>query len=424
MTDRSRSFSAPAAMSAASLHAFLCCIVLALLPVQFSLRFWPGHDPISDPNNEQFATVLFVQICLIVLSGILRVPVRQWDLKPVFLLALVPLAIQATHTIQQADSGAASSLIRWIVLLAFGTAIFIGIRNRRLAISGNMAALTVAGAAIGYVALFTLVYAFPEERERLETIVIGFTNIRYTGYFVAPAIAILLVFAVRDTIRGQHRLIALGLAILLSAFTFYTGTRSTLFSVSAAALALILLSPGLRLWRLAPALLTIGLVGYGLAGLAPPPGDPNFMIASRPTGDSFSAMSSGRITIWLQLLEHWTNAPWFGFGEINIGPMIGSFIGQAHNSVLQNLLSVGLVGSAAIWILVALLFWRMLQALRVSDDDATPLIAGIACMFAHSMLDGPLFYSYPLALCALMVATFLASRTRCRQPDFARTGSD
>ncbi|WP_143534784.1 O-antigen ligase family protein [Notoacmeibacter marinus] len=405
MSSQSCGFERPAAFSPANLHAYLICFVLAALPLLFSYRFWPGHDPVSDPNNEQFVLILFIQICAIILSGVLRTPPRHWDIRSIFFLSLVPIAIQAGHTVVQADMMAVSSLLRWMVLIAFGTSIYIGIRDRHLILSNDMAAMAVAGAALAYATLFVLIYADQQERDRLESIVIGFTNIRYTGYFVAPAIAILLAFTTRFATLDRRSLVALGFAAFLCAFTFYTGTRSSVLSVTATILALALFSPRFRLWRLLPAFLVAGVIGYALASIAPPPADSSFMISSR-----LHKMDSGRLQIWLMLLQHWTTAPLFGFGEIDIGPMIGGFVAQAHNSVVQNLISVGLVGSLAIWPLVAILFWRMLQSLRSEERSDVPLMAGITCMFAHSMLDGSLFFSYPLALCALMIATFLAHR--------------
>ncbi|RLQ87562.1 O-antigen ligase family protein [Notoacmeibacter ruber] len=406
MSDQSNNLVRPTAIAPSKLHALAVCFALASLPLLFSYLFWPGHGPLTNPGNEQLGIVLVLQLCVIILSGTVRTSPRRWGLDALFLLALVPLGVQGWHTILQADAGAVSSLVRWSVLVAFGAAIYIGIRNRHLALTNRTTAMTVVAAALGYVVLFTLVYSDQQEFERLGTVVLGFVNIRYTSHFVAPAIAILLAWAVRHPYLDRRYAVIVGLTAILSVFSFYTGSRGTLLSVAATVAVLVLFSPGFRLWRMLPTLLIVCVAGYGLAALLPPPDDTNFLFFSR-----LGRMDSGRIAIWLTLLEHWTRAPLLGYGEVNIGPIVGSFVAQAHNSIVQNLFSVGLVGSLAIWTLVAVLFWRMLQALREQDDRALPAIAGIACIFANSLLGGSLFAPYPLALCALMVATFLANQT-------------
>ncbi|MCP1198080.1 O-antigen ligase [Notoacmeibacter sp. MSK16QG-6] len=416
MSDQSYSLERPTFFAPSKVHAWLTCFSLSFLPLLFSYRFWPGHDPIADPASEQFRIVLFAQLCLITLSGVLRTPVKQWGVNPILLLTLVPLAIQAWHTFLQADMLAISSLIRWSVLVAFGTAIYIGIRNRHIEITNQMAGLTVIVAALIYITVFAIVYSDATERDHLQRVVIGFINIRYTSHFTAPAMAILIAMSGCYSILSRKYAVLGCLAIILSTFAFYTGTRGTIASVTVTAIMLTLFSPGLRLWRALLLLLISLAAGYVLAGLAPPPESGSYMISGR-----LDRMDSGRIAMWLTLLEYWMKAPLLGFGEIDIGPIVGSFVAQAHNSVIQNLISVGLIGSFAIWTLVALMFWRILHALQNEDDQSLPTIAGISCIFANSMLGGSLFAPYPLALCAVMIAAFLANRPTTQNSAAAAT---
>ncbi len=386
------------------------CLALAALPLIFSLRFWPGHSPIKDPAGEQQWQVLLLQLCVVLASGLFSTHVRRWGVKPIFALALVPLAIQGWHTLVHPQPTSIGSLIRWTVLIAFGTALYSAIVGGRIRLTSRAVALTIAGAALAYLLLFVLVYSDAAERAELGGSVIGFGNVRYTGYFAAPAAAILLSLSVGGARRPIGAIGAFAAAALIFAFTFYTGTRATIFSVGVTALVLTIVSPRLHLWWLVLAFAATLVLGYYIAAVLPEPAGPQYLIAERM--QRFENIDSGRLRIWSVLFDQWLTAPIFGLGEMSVGLFLRGWLGQAHNSVLQLLLSVGVVGSVAVWTLVALLFRRMFDAVRRKSKEALPAIAGIVCLFAHSLVDGPLFYAYPLALCAALVAAFLAESGR------------
>lgn len=403
-------------MAGASALSALLLLCLGALPLVFAYRFRPGHDPIADPAGEQQLIVLFLQLTVILASGLLGTSIRKWRVSPLILLALVPIAVQAGHTLLNPQPTSLASLIRWIVVLGFAMAVHAGIAGGRLRLSSKTAALAIAAAALGYIALFGAIYADPTEREMLGRATLGFGNIRYTGYFIAPAAAILLACGAVSDGSSRYRLAAIAGAALLCAFTFYTGTRASLFSILAAMVAASVFLPLRRSTLLLICTVLSLLIGYAIAQFLPSPPDGHYAIGARMSGKAISELDSGRLDIWIALLQHWREAPLFGLGEIDIAPLIGRPFGQAHNSLVQVLVSWGIAGSVAVWTLVALLFWKMRSALRMNATKSAPAVAGIACFFAHSLVDGPLFYAYPLALCAMLIAAFTAEQVRATVP--------
>lgn len=124
-----------------------------------------------------------------------------------------------------------------------------------------------------------------------------------------------------------------------------------------------------------------------------------------------------RTILWSTAIEAIGRRPWFGYGwdqalaaqsdVILDRPSLGRLMGNAHNLLLDLLLWVGVPLGAALFGGLLMWGWRHLRLAR--DPAAVGLLAMLAGIFAHALVELPLSYTYFL-LPAGLIAGLLETR--------------
>lgn len=118
---------------------------------------------------------------------------------------------------------------------------------------------------------------------------------------------------------------------------------------------------------------------------------------------------TGRTTGWAYALDRWRESPFVGYGPEVFGDSFRAetglqWLGQAHNQFLQSLAESGLIGLAALILLVVV---AARIALRTAWSTAG-LTAAIAALFALRMLtEAPLRGSSPLVVLLVLALVVL-----------------
>lgn len=125
---------------------------------------------------------------------------------------------------------------------------------------------------------------------------------------------------------------------------------------------------------------------------------------------STQTQAGPRTILWSTALEAIRQRPWFGYGwdqaivaqsdVILRQPSHGRLMGNAHNLLLDLLLWVGIPLGAALF--GGLLVWGWRHLRRASDAAAVGVLAMLAGVFAHAMVELPLSYTYFLLPAGLL----------------------
>lgn len=130
---------------------------------------------------------------------------------------------------------------------------------------------------------------------------------------------------------------------------------------------------------------------------------------SRTLGSqSIDMLSEGRIKIWVylvqQLIEH--DRLWFGMGPEGVLALKGDWgiYIQAHNFIVQWLVEFGLVGTAALLLLVGRISWQCLVLVIKAKDFslATAVSALFLSMLCFALVDGIYYHGLPLTMMLIM----------------------
>ena len=225
-----------------------------------------------------------------------------------------------------------------------------------------------------------------------------FGNTDLFGHFLSvtaaagASVAVSRVSPLARTIAAVLVLAALPLAVL-------TATRGAVLGIGAGAIALVLLI-GLERRRRGSSIVPPVLVG-ALVALAA-----IFVIAGTPLGDRVGATFRGegtrvRLFIWDSALRAAADRPVLGWGPDSFGVAHDRYrqpgsqqyfdfpysVDQAHNWVLQQAVTLGLVGLAALVALIAVAV--VLLVTRAASRDpliARTLVVALAAYWAHALV--------------------------------------
>jgi O-antigen ligase len=134
---------------------------------------------------------------------------------------------------------------------------------------------------------------------------------------------------------------------------------------------------------------------------------------------SLEALSSGRISIWRDVVEHITQRPWLGWGgeafyRLDIRP--GML--HAHNGPLQLMLEWGLLGSALLGALMASVLFKGGRQYGAAHTVVAPQTLGLGlglgvalagALLILSLVDGVFYFSTTMALLAAALGVVAAS---------------
>lgn len=273
--------------------------------------------------------------------------------------------------------------------------------------------------------------------------VAGGAESRGHAHFETPAtlatvLNLALVPALAALARGPRRTLAVALAAALAAGLFATLSRGGTLALACGLLVAFLFAGRLRLaaqpgtiWLLAAAL----ALGWILAGLAPQVAQwlAAGSGASAPAHDVLGtarASAAARVELYALAASALDGNAGLGIGYLGFNALLEA--GRqavpsygpdgvtyfAHNDYLQTLVELGLPGLAAFLAMIGLPFWLAWRRRR--DGVSEPLVliavlASLATMAAHAVVDFP-FY---VPLCLLLFGLLLGTADRLLAPQRA-----
>lgn len=207
-------------------------------------------------------------------------------------------------------------------------------------------------------------------------------------------------------------LIAVMLGSLGVALAFWTGTRAAVFAIYMAAATSLVLLPIRRQLVVLSLASTIGglAVAMVLPSVHPDYGIASIISASMGTGDA--DISSGRIEIWMNMINKIENRPVLGWG---IDQFRFSFpagepnIRHPHNGIMQLLFSTGLWGLFA-YALLAISFIRHLPRKFMQPHEFASVAFLTGALF-YGACDGFFYFTYPIMTFAVAIVCALSEIT-------------
>ncbi len=339
------------------------------------------------------------------LSRIFQILIGAW------IMALVAASISTRF-----PGPALVSAIIWTVHLLFACSVVHLVREHAIdhismarkfcfALAGSTA---VAGSAIFLFVILTGVGSEYDWRSSLP----GYAHIRHTGYIFAPAIAgglASLAIWPKFQVRAHWAILLINTTAML-----WLGSRGPAVALIVALVICVLFSLHLRnriFWRRAGSALVTGSI---LSIILPAPTIGWFGAIQRFWNGSRdpSELSSGRMEVWLETMRLIGEQPWLGYGGFQfqqINTAAEGMYKHPHNGPLQFLFDWGLLGGAAILLLIGFAYVHLLLNKRIESGLRTFGLLGASTMLAFAMLDGILFYNFTIAVTLIFLLLPLAS---------------
>jgi O-antigen ligase len=121
-------------------------------------------------------------------------------------------------------------------------------------------------------------------------------------------------------------------------------------------------------------------------------------------GANTTASTGYRLNTWIVSTRVWLSSPVFGVGLNSLGGAEIAFLDglehfeggiNAHNLVLHLLAEAGVAGAVMLLLPIAAGVWRLLRAIRTSQDAGFVLLV-VLLLMSHSMVEFPYLYVYLL----------------------------
>jgi O-antigen ligase len=299
----------------------------------------------------------------------------------------------------------------------------------------NMAVFILALSGWGYVTIATLLLVMEhgalsnepwDDQAWVLSVIPGCRHLRHFGYACAFATMTLAVLPLISGSRWWFRHGAWLLWGIAWASVLWCGGRGAFMACLFSTLLLVLLIPKTQRWNYCWSLVFAFLTGLFLS-LCFPVGDsfgPTriFLRDTAAAVEGADAISSGRLSIWLELLDRWSDKPWLGVGPDTVPVILEGGIVQPHSLPVQLLLEWGVIGAGAFLICLGfmlkdrLFFWWDMR--KRSDTESGSVqwsffITWLAVMIGFSffsLVDGILYHAWPMWLiCSIMGWAFPVS---------------
>lgn len=236
----------------------------------------------------------------------------------------------------------------------------------------------------------------------------GFINVRYFGSWTGAICAAFVVILLQDK---EHRSFTWSHAFyfLAAAMTIWSGTRAAVMAIGLTVAIIVAMNRKLPTFRSASvvALLTGGALVT--AWLLIPNNDETFQLLSRSDVPDANVVTSGRVALWQATFDRWRDSPWLGWGSGSTfwEVFVNWTHTQPHNSVLQFLISWGIVGaSGAIWLLGRAIVTSHKRALR--HPELQPMLAALYALLIMSLVAGTLHYPRFIMLVTATIAIIIS----------------
>ncbi len=247
---------------------------------------------------------------------------------------------------------------------------------------------------------------------------IGITNIRQLGFYGVTLVGI--AFGLGASTRGWHWL----LAALGAAFGFWlvilSGSRVAFGAAIIAGIIIGALGESRQRASLAM-LITLALATAIPASYLLIPHESwgfDRIIDRSFSGDGVNGYASGRLAIWKETWAAILESPFLGHGEGQFRSQVasaGNGLNHPHNALLQFVYQWGLVGTAAL----ALMLASTVRNLRrpVWNDVRLASIGTATGLLAMAMLEGSLYHTFPVMIVILcLVIANATSAAMSAQP--------
>ncbi len=303
--------------------------------------------------------------------------------------------------------------IMWLLHILFAIG---AISTLRILSARQILTFMLAAFGVSVMIYMTTVLAIEFRRNEVDvetcsTALPGFGNVRYTGYFAAFAYVFFLSSSAQIQISRSLRMLCFLSAVVSLFFIIYTGSRG---AIAASGIAILINAAmlGRQCGRLLiPAAITAIIAALAISLISPHP-CPAYNAFARVAATpelTVEKISTGRTAVWLTSFELFKERPFFGQGEIRLWKQSDLWVTQAHNSVLQSLMTWGIVGASCFWTLVFALATKVYNRTKSAPLTHLPYTSAILCMLAYSMIDATLYYSYPLLLTTFAIIAIFAS---------------
>jgi O-antigen ligase len=314
----------------------------------------------------------------------------------------------------------------WLLHIVFFVALICFYRSSELA-DEDPIWMVFGLAALLHVGAFLCAWALWPEQIRMNALP-AFENIRFLGYFVAPAS---VVTAVLFATRRDYLLLPFLCFLAASFYIIYTGSRGGAVGIVAGLMAgaahFKLKRQKVPASRVIILIIAIGLLILTSELLPKLPWAPLFDHAHLSPDQSSSQALNGRQELWADvgaaIKERWM----FGYGAAFVTHVFSYALDptviqnsstefrNTHNIVLQLLLHWGVIGSLLI-VVTALAFARNIcRALTQKPDRALIPSVVLVTMLVHSLVSGVFFYPYStvIAIIAFASVACIGSQKRC-----------
>jgi O-antigen ligase len=406
--------------------------LIAATPVLFAVTTWPSLSSVwpATDFNRFFSIPVTITEIIVVIFAVMRgidifAPMRGE--RPWVWAALITLILVAFGTAQFV---AVDGFVAWLRTLAWGVHLLFGFSVAGLAQrywAGRAAEVwcwILAGLTV-HLAMIALYVATLEDPNRFDWEWFGLSviNVRQLGFYSAAGFSIAIGVAIMAK-GSRERWIAVGAASLMIALTFWSGTRSSLFSSIAALMIAGVIFREARSIRSVCLSLTALIAGAALSLVHVAP--EYLMGLSRMFDTSISGdvngVSSGRTKVWKSTAHTISKRPVLGYGESQfkiVEPSVEGVFNHPHNSILQFLFQWGFLGAGCFFVLFALLANRLRLAIRDNVDDKLPAGLVVVNLFAMSQIEGSFYHPYPVMITVFSLAFALGYRRASPKPSVA-----
>jgi O-antigen ligase len=241
----------------------------------------------------------------------------------------------------------------------------------------------------------------------------AFSHIRHVGYYLAPITAMGLALFSTGNSRDDR---ALGLATAITALSIvlWTGSRGAAVAVAGSVAAAALFVPSYRKLRSFVAAATTYVVATIVVWLTPPVPSALMGLAHTVQATEASDISTGRMTIWRNVIAAIRRHGYLGYGEgqmHTVAPF--SIMVHPHDIILQVILAWGVLGLACVAVLGAYFTSKAVVTVRAHPLPVLAPFMAMASIAILSLYDGALYYALPISIfmaCGAVIASQWTSK--------------
>lgn len=396
-------------------------------------------------NDRGHSSILFVLLCVVVLSSLSLIPLGLKDpyrtfevlhvptlVAQILFLCVVAVQPNVRSILAMMPRAQLLSLIAlfsyvywvsvtspidfalflgmfWLVHILFLVALIVFYRTVRP--HGEDPIWMILGVAgLLHLIAFLIAWAFWPDNVR-QTELPAFVSIRHLGYFMAP------VFAATATLFLTRKNNLFGPFICFSAAAFYiiyTGSRGGAVATFAGMMLIGFFAKwhgkGFPIQRVGMLVAAIGALMVLCEFLPPLPWPALFSRAVEVAGETGADMLTGRDELWkvawLVIKDNWL----FGAGPSWLVHVVESpqfATSNPHNIILQLLSQWGVVGTLLVLITVLTFARNLLCALTLKPEQALVPAAVLLTMCVHSLVSGNLYHTYTIAVAIIAFASLV-----------------